>query len=233
MTRLLIAAGLVGTVMVASLVDGAIVFAQGSAIDLASPLEGSEAAWFWDWIGWPTFTALSIVGSYWAYRRAHSSLLSAILRKAMSDDGEEQPADRSPFVESPSGYGSLLSGALLLAYMTLLVLSHLSMIGFPSDLKIPSEAMDFIPWVELMPWIWLLIAALMVGLFSESRGVGLIPIAGYVLGMVVWHASPGQDMGDLTGNLSDPVFLLTRFGVPAILMYLAFRQGRVFRGMFV
>jgi len=71
-----------------------------------------------------------------------------------------------------------------------------------------------------------------VGLLSDSRGVWAIPVLGYVFGMGLWLATPVESLHDLTYDLSVPGFLLVRVAIPALLMYLAFRVGRAFRGLF-
>ena len=167
-----------------------------------------------------------LLGVIWAYRRFHTSLLKPFVAK-LSSGSEERPLDRSPFVQ-PSA-GGLVSGALLLALTTVFFLSQFAIYDYPSDLVFPTTAVDILPWLDFALWLSTLVAPLLVGLLSESRGVWLIPVLGYVFGMALWHASPGENLGNLTYDLSVPGYLLVRVGIPALLMYLAYRFGRAFR----
>ena len=186
---------------------------------------------FWNWVGWPTWFGSMMLGIFWAYRRSHTSLVRAFIAKHFPSE-EENPLDRSPFVQTQSSSGGLVSGALLLALTTVFFLSQFALYNYPSNLSIPTEALDILPWLEFAPWLSTLIAPFLVGLLSASRGVWAIPVLGYVFGMGLWLATPWEDLAGLTYDLSIPGFFLMRVTVPALLMYLAYRVGRGFRRAF-
>ena len=204
---------------------------DGSAVEGSSAAEDALESPFWDWVGWPTWFGSMMFGIFWAYRRSHTSLVRAFIAKHFPSE-EEDPLDRSPFVQTQSSSGGLVSGALLLALTTVFFLSQFALYNYPSNLSIPTEALDILPWLEFAPWLSTLFAPFLVGLLSDSRGVWAIPVLGYVLGMGLWLATPVESLHDLTYDLSVPGFLLVRVAIPALLMYLAFRVGSAFRGLF-
>lgn len=203
----------------------------GSGDELSTAVEEALRSRFWSWLGWPTWFGSMMVGIYWVYRRAHTSLVKAFLNK-LAPEEEKKPLGRSPFVEQQSSSGGVVSGALLLALLTVFFLSQFAIYEFPSDLKFPTEAFDILPWLDFAPWLSTLFAPFLVGLLSESRGVWLIPFLGYLFGMALWLGVPGEDLSDLAYDYGEVGFLLFRLVAPALLMYLAYRIGRAFRRAF-
>lgn len=198
----------------------------------STAFDDEERARFWDWFGWPAWFGSMMLGIFWAYRRAHTSLVKAFLVKHIASD-EENPLDRSPFVQAQPSSGGLVSGALLLALTTVFFLGQFAIYELPSDLKFPTEALDILPWLDFAPWLSTLFAPFLVGLLSESRGVWVITVLGYLCGMALWIATPVGSFFDLAYDFGEFGFLLVRVAIPALLMYLAYSIGRVFRGMFV
>ena len=213
-------------IAIAGLSTAAVAGQDASPADQSALTDGLSS-----WVGWPAWALSLALGIFWVYRRAHTSLLSAALAKLVTE-GEEKPLYRSPVVEEPSNAGSLTSGALLLVLTTMFFLSQFVIYDYPSDLEIPSEAVDILPWLDFAPWLPALLAPLFIGLLSESRGVWVIPVLGFALGMFLSNVVAGGDPGGLIDDLGLPASLLVRAGIPALLMYLAYRFGRGIRGQF-
>ena len=129
-----------------------------------------------------------MLGSFWAIRRFQTSLLKARLAK-FSSGGEQRPLDAVPIAQSSSG--GLPSGALLLVLTTSMSFGIIALYDYPSQIS------NLHPWIDVVPWVWFLVGTFLVGLLSESRGVGAIPILGYVLGLLLWHSTPGESIDAL------------------------------------
>lgn len=213
-------------IAIAGLSAAAVAGQDASPADQNAIIDGLSS-----WLGWHAWALSMAVGIFWVYRRVHTSLLSAVLAKLVSE-GEEKPLYRSPVVEESSNTGSLFSGALLLALTTTFCLSQFVIYGYPSDLSFPSEALDILPWLDIAAWLPALLAPFFIGLLSESRGVWVIPVLGFVLGMFLSNAVAGGDPGGLINDLGITWFLVAGVVIPAVLIYLAFRFGRGVRGQF-
>ena len=160
------------------------------------------------------------LGSFWAYRRFKTSLLKARLAK-FSSGGEQRPLDAIPIVQSSSG--GLPSGALLLVLTTSMSFGIIALFDYPSQIS------NLHPWIDVVPLVWFLVGPFLIGLLSEFRGVGAIPILGYVLGWLLWHFTSGQSVNALSYDIGWLGFLLLPVGIPGLMLYLLFRFGRALR----
>ena len=174
----------------------------------------------WAWVGWPTMTLSMVLGGFWVYRRFRTSLLEARLAK-ISSGGEERSLDAIPLVQSSSG--GIPSGALLLALTTSMSFGIAALYDYPSQIS------NLHPWIDVVPLVWFLVGPFLIGLLSESRGVGAIPILGYVLGLLLWHSTPGENINTLSYDIGWLGFLLLPVGIPGLMLYLLFRFGRALR----
>ena len=174
----------------------------------------------WSWLGWPTMAGSMALGSFWAYRRFQVGLVKARLAK-FSSGGEERPLDAIPIVQSSSG--GLPSGALLLVLTTSMSFGIIALFDYPSQVS------NLHPWIDVVPLVWFLVGPFLIGLLSESRGVGAIPILGYVLGLLLWHSTPGENINALSYDIGWLGFLLLPVGIPGLMLYLLFRFGRALR----
>ena len=77
---------------------------------------------------------------------SHSLVRTVVAKLTVGD--EEDSLSRGPFLESPSGSGGPVSGALLFALTTVFFLSQFAIYDYPSDLSFPSEALDILPWLD-------------------------------------------------------------------------------------
>ena len=197
---------------------------SGGSVERSVEVEEVNTPLSWSWLGWPTTVGSMALGGFWVYRRFQTSLLKARLAK-FSPGGGQRPLDASSLVQSP--LGGLLSGVLLLALTMSMSFSLAALYDYPSQIS------DLHPWIDVVPWVWFFGGAFLVGLLSESRGVGSIPILGYVLGLLLWHSTPGESMDALFYDIGWLGFLLGPVVFWALSLYLIFRLGRAFRGHFV
>ena len=198
--------------------------ADDENIELAPVDDKADTPRSWSWLGWPTMTLSMVLGSFWAIRRFRTSLLEARLAK-ISSGGEQRPLDAIPIAQSSSG--GLPSGALLLVLATSMSFSLAALYDYPSQID------GLHPWIDIVPWVWFFGGPFLVGLLSESRGVGAIPILGYVLGLLLWHSTPGESMDALFYDIGWLGFLLGLVAFWVLSLYLIFRVGRALRGHFV
>ena len=197
--------------------------ADDENIELAPVDDKADTPRSWSWLGWPTMTLSMVLGSFWAIRRFQTSLLEARLAK-FSSGGEQRPLDAVPIAQSSSG--GLPSGALLLVLTTSMSFGIIALFDYPSQIS------NLHPWIDVVPLVWYLVGTFLVGLLSESRGVGAIPILGYVLGLLLWHSTPGESMDALFYDIGWLGFLLGPVAFWALSLYLIFRVGRALRGPF-
>ena len=174
----------------------------------------------WSWLGWPTTVGSMALGGFWVYRRFRSSLLEARLAK-FSSGGEERPLDAVPIAQS--SLGGLPSGALLLVLTTSMSFGIIALFDYPSQVS------NLHLWIDVVSLVWFLVGPFLIGLLSESRGVGAIPILGYVLGLLLWHSTPGENINTLSYDIGWLGFLLLPVGIPGLMLYLLFRFGRALR----
>ena len=237
MKRLLGASGLALLLMAIVSSNAAMVAAQdagtpgppatttgGGSVERSVDVDKADEPRSWSWLGWPTMVGSIMFGNYWAIRRFQTSLLKARLAKFTSGS-EVRSLDASLLVQSSSG--RLPSGVLLLALTASMSFSLAALYDYPSQIS------DLHPWIDVVPWVWFFGGAFLVGLLSESRGVGSIPILGYVLGLLLWHSTPGESMDALFYDIGWLGFLLGPVVFWALSLYLIFRLGRAFRGHFV
>ena len=198
--------------------------ADDENIEGAPVVDDADEPQSWSWLGWPTMTLPLMLGGFWVYRRFQTSLLKARLAK-LTSGSEERSLDASPLVQS--SLGGLPSGVLLLALTTSMSFSLAALYDYPSQIS------NLHPWIDVIPWVWFFGGVFLIGLLSESRGVGAIPILGYVLGLFLWHSTPGESIDALFYDIGWLGFLLYRMGITALIFYLIFRLGRAVRGHFV
>ena len=160
------------------------------------------------------------LGSFWAYRRLQAGLVKARLAK-FSSGGEQWPLDAVPLAQS--SLGGLPSGALLLVLTTSMSFGIIALFDYPSQIS------NLHPWIDVVPLVWFLVGPFLIGLLSESRGVGAIPILGYVFGLLLWHSTPGENINTLSYDIGWLGFLLLPVGIPGLMLYLLFRFGRALR----
>ena len=194
--------------------------ADDENIELAPVDDKADTPRSWSWLGWPTMTLSMVLGSFWAIRRFRTSLLEARLAK-ISSGGEQRPLDAIPIVQSSSG--GLPSGALLLVLTTSMSFGLAALYDYPSQIS------NLHPWIDVVPLVWYLVGTFLIGLLSESRGVGAIPILGYVLGLLLWHSTPGENINTLSYDIGWLGFLLLPVGISGLMLYLLFRFGRALR----
>ncbi len=197
---------------------------SGGNVERSTGVEEADGTRSWFWLGWPTITFSMILGSFWVYRRFRTSLLKARLAKFTSGS-EVRSLGASLLVQSSSG--RLPSGVLLLALTASMSFSLAALYDYPSQIS------NLHPWIDVVPWVWYLVGTFLIGLLSESRGVGAIPILGYVLGLLLWHSTPGESIDALFYDIGWLGFLLGPVAFWALSLYLIFRLGRAFRGHFV
>ena len=197
--------------------------ADDENIELAPVDDKADTPRSWSWLGWPTMTLSMVLGNYWAIRRFQTSLLKARLAKFTSGS-EVRSLGASPLVQSSSG--RLPSGVLLLALTASMSFSLAALYDYPSQIS------NLHPWIDVVPWVWYLVGTFLIGLLSESRGVGAIPILGYVLGLLLWHSTPGESIDALFYDIGWLGFLLGPVAFWALSLYLIFRLGRAFRRPF-
>ena len=195
---------------------------DGGGVEGPSAVEEALESRFWGWLGWPAMVGSAALGSFWAYRRVRSRPLKALLSRFASGEGE-RPQDASPIVESPSGWRGLQSGGLLLALTTSMSFGISALYDYPSHVS------GFQPWIDAVPWVWYLGGTLLVGLLSESRGVGAIPITGLLLGLLLWHSTPGESVDGLFYDVGWLGFLIGPVALWSVVLYLLFRIGRALR----
>ena len=99
--------------------------------------------------------------------------------------------------------------------------------GRPVRLPISDLQSSSLDRRSTLVWYWL--GTFLIGLLSESRGVGAIPILGYVLGLLLWHSTPGENINTLSYDIGWLGFLLLPVGIPGLMLYLLFRFGRALR----
>ena len=164
------------------------------------------------------------MGGLWAFRRFQTGLWKTRLAKP-AFSGVERLSDTDPVARSY--WGGLPSGILLLA----LTISMSFGINALSDHL--SQVAYLHLWIDLALWVWYLGwylgGAFLIGLLSESRGVGMIPIFGFLLGLTLWHSTPGESVDALSYDMGWYGFLLFQVGMHALIMYLLFRLGRALR----
>ena len=190
------------------------------SVERSAEVEEVNTPRSWSWLGWPTMTLSMVLGSFWAIRRFRSSLLKARLAK-FSSGGEERPLDAVPLAQS--SLGGLPSGALLLVLTTSMSFGIIALFDYPSQIS------NLHPWIDVVLLVWFLVGPFLIGLLSESRGVGAIPILGYVLGLLLWHSTPGENINTLSYDIGWLGFLLLPVGIPGLMLYLLFRFGRALR----
>ena len=196
---------------------------SGGSVERSVDVDKADGTWSWSWLGWPTMVgSATLFGSFWAYRRVRRRPLKALLSRFASGEGE-RPQDASPIVESPSGWRGLQSGGLLLA------LTASMSFGISALYDYPSHVSGFQPWIDAVPWVWYLCGTLLVGLLSESRGVGAIPITGLLLGLLLWHSTPGESVDGLFYDVGWLGFLIGPVALWSVVLYLLFRIGRALR----
>ena len=193
---------------------------DGGSVGRSAEVEEVNTPRSWSWLGWPTMTLSMVLGSFWAIRRFRTSLLEARLAK-ISSGGEQRPLDAIPIVQSSSG--GLPSGALLLVLTTSMSFGLAALYDYPSQIS------NLHPWIDVVPLVWYLVGTFLIGLLSESRGVGAIPILGYVLGLLLWHSTPGENINTLSYDIGWLGFLLLPVGISGLMLYLLFRFGRALR----
>ena len=108
-------------------------------------------------------------------RRFQSNGLVRARLAKFTSGGEERPLDAIPIVQSSSG--GLPSGALLLALTTSMSFGIIALFDYPSQVS------NLHPWIDVVPLVWFLVGPFLIGLLSESRGVGAITILGLRLGI--------------------------------------------------
>ena len=194
--------------------------ADDENIELAPVGDKADTPRSWSWLGWPTMAGSMVLGSFWAIRRFRTSLLEARLAK-FSSGGEQRPLDAVPIAQS--SLGGLPSGALLLVLTTSMSFGLAALYDYPSQIS------NLHPWIDVVPLVWYLVGTFLIGLLSESRGVGAIPILGYVLGLLLWHSTPGENINTLSYDIGWLGFLLLPVGIPGLMLYLLFRFGRALR----
>ena len=233
MKRLLGASGLAALLLVIVVLNVAMVAAQdagtpgppatttsGGSVERSVDVDKADGTRSWSWLGWPTMVGSIMFGNYWAIRRFQTSLLKARLAKFTSGS-EVRSLGASLLVQSSSG--RLPSGVLLLALTASMSFSLAALYDYPSQIS------NLHPWIDVVPWVWYLVGTFLIGLLSESRGVGAIPILGYVLGLLLWHSTPGENINTLSYDIGWLGFLLLPVGIPGLMLYLLFRFGRALR----
>ena len=190
------------------------------SVERSAEVEEADTPRSWSWLGWPTMTLSMVLGSFWAYRRFRSSLLKVRLAK-FSSGGGQRSLNAVPIAQSSSG--GLPSGALLLVLTTSMSFGIIALFDYPSQIS------NLHPWIDVVLLVWFLVGPFLVGLLSESRGVGAIPILGYVLGLLLWHSTPGENINTLSYDIGWLGFLLLPVGIPGLMLYLLFRFGRALR----
>ena len=193
---------------------------SGGSVERSVDVDKADGTRSWSWLGWPTMVGSIMFGNYWAIRRFQTSLLKARLAKFISGS-EVRSLDASPLVQSSSG--RLPSGVLLLALTASMSFSLAALYDYPSQIS------NLHPWIDVVPLVWFLVGPFLIGLLSESRGVGAIPILGYVLGLLLWHSTPGENINTLSYDIGWLGFLLLPVGIPGLMLYLLFRFGRALR----
>ena len=196
---------------------------SGGSVERSVDVDKADGTRSWSWLGWPTMVGSIMFGNYWAIRRFQTSLLKARLAKFTSGS-EVRSLDASPLVQSSSG--RLPSGVLLLALTASMSFSLAALYDYPSQIS------NLHPWIDVVPWVWYLVGTFLIGLLSESRGVGVIPILGHVFGLLLWHFTPGQSVSALFYDVGWLGFLLGPVAFWALSLYLIFRLGRAFRRPF-
>ncbi len=161
---------------------------SGGSVERSVDVDKADGTRSWSWLGWPTMVGSIMFGNYWAIRRFQTSLLKARLAKFTSGS-EVRSLGASPLVQSSSG--RLPSGVLLLALTASMSFSLAALYDYPSQIS------NLHPWIDVVPWVWYLVGTFLIGLLSESRGVGAIPILGYVLGLLLWHSTSGESIDAL------------------------------------
>ena len=193
---------------------------SGGSVESSTGIEEADELQSWSGLGWPTMAGSMALGSFWAYRRFQAGLVKASLAKFTSG-GEQWPLDAVPLAQS--SLGGLPSGALLLVLTTSMSFGIIALFDYPSQIS------NLHPWIDVVPLVWFLVGPFLIGLLSESRGVGAIPILGYVLGLLLWHSTPGENINTLSYDIGWLGFLLLPVGIPGLMLYLLFRFGRALR----
>ena len=193
---------------------------DGGSVGRTAEVEEVNTPRSWSWLGWPTMTLSMVLGGFWVYRRFRTSLLEARLAK-FSSGGEQWPLDAVPLAQS--SLGGLPSGALLLVLTTSMSFGIIALFDYPSQIS------NLHPWIDVVALVWFLVGPFLIGILSESRGVGAIPILGYVLGLLLWHSTPGENINTLSYDIGWLGFLLLPVGIPGLMLYLLFRFGRALR----
>ena len=173
-------------------------------------------------LGWPAMIGSLALGGLWAYRRFRSRLPKTGIN-LLPSKGQDRPRTDSPIEESSRGPRGLPSGSLLLALMAFMSFGLSALYDYPSQLT------GLQPWIGALPWVWYMCGTFGVGLLSDSRGVGAIPILGHFMGLLVWHSTPGESIDALTYDLGLLGFLLGPVVVISVVMYLPYRLGRALR----
>ena len=176
----------------------------------------------WAGLGWPAMIGSLALGGLWAYRRFRSRLPKTGIN-LLPSKGQDRPRTDSPIEESSRGPRGLPSGVLLLALMASMSFGLSALYDYPSQLT------GLQPWIGALPWVWYLCGTFGVGLLSDSRGVGAIPILGHFMGLLVWYSTPGESIDALTYDLGLLGFLLGPVVVISVVMYLPYRLGRALR----
>ena len=192
---------------------------QGGAGAGSDAFEDRGEAESWARLGWPAMMGSLALGGLWAYRRFRSRLPKTGIN-LLPSKGQDRTRTESLIEESPTGWRVLPSGALLLALMASMSFGLSALYDYPSQLT------GLQPWIGALPWVWYLCGTFGVGLLSDSRGVGAVPILGHFLGLLLWHATPGESIDALTYDLGLLGFLLGPVVVMSVVMYLPYRLGR-------
>ena len=196
---------------------------SGGSVERSVDADKADGTRSWSWLGWPTMTLPMLLGGFWVYRRFQTSLLKARLVRFSLGSGQRS-LNAIPIAQS--SLGGLPSGSLLLVLATSMSFSLAALYDYPSQID------GLHPWIDIVPWVWFFGGPFLVGLLSESRGVGAIPILGYVLGLLLWHSTPGESMDALFYDIGWLGFLLGPVAFWALSLYLIFRVGRALRGPF-
>ena len=197
---------------------------SGGSVERSADVDKADGTRSWSWLAWPTTVGSMALGGFWVYRRFRSSLLEARLAKFSLGSGQRS-LDAIPIAQS--SLGGLPSGALLLVLATSISFGIIALFDHPS------QTAGLHPWIDVVPWVWFFVGPFLIGLLSESRGVGAIPILGYVLGRLLSHFTDGGSIDGLFYDVGWLGFLLGPVAFWALSLYLIFRLGRAFRGHFV
>ncbi len=197
---------------------------SGGSVERSVDVDKADGTRSWSWLAWPTTVGSVTLGGFWVYRRFRSSMLEARLAK-LSSGGEERSLYAIPIAQS--SLGGLPSGALLLVLATSMSFGIIALFDHPS------QTAGLHPWIDVVPWVWFFVGPFLIGLLSESRGVGAIPILGYVLGRLLSHFTDGGSIDGLFYDIGWLGFLLGPLGIAALILYLIFRVGRAVRGHIV